>query len=41
MQIMVGHLKNGTAPESDVVLLTPIVITADNIDEAERLGELN
>ncbi len=41
MQIMVEYLKNETAPESDVVLLTPIIITADNIDEAERLGELN
>ena len=41
MQIMVEYLKNGTEPESDVVLLTPIIITADNIDEAERLGELN
>jgi len=41
MQIMVEHLKDGKAPESDVVLLTPIVITADNIDQAERLGELN
>ena len=41
MQIMVDHLKNGTAPASDVVLLTPIVITADNINDAERLGELN
>ena len=41
MQIMVEHLKDGKAPEAEVVLLTPIVITADNIDEAERLGELN
>lgn len=41
MQILVDYVKNGTEPESDVVLLTPIVITADNIDEAERLGELN
>jgi ABC-type sugar transport system substrate-binding protein len=41
MQIMVDYLKDGKAPESDVVLLTPIVITADNIDDAERLGELN
>lgn len=41
MQIMVEHLQSGEAPESDLVLLTPIVITAENIDEAERLGELN
>ena len=41
MQVMVGHLQEGAAPESDVILLTPIVISADNIDQAERLGELN
>jgi ABC-type sugar transport system substrate-binding protein len=40
MQIMVDYLKTGTAPAEDLVLLTPIAITADNIDEAERLGEL-
>lgn len=41
MQIMVEHVKNGTAPEESLVLLEPIAITADNIDQAERLGELN
>ncbi len=41
MQILVDHLKDGTVPAESVVLLTPIVITADNIDEAERLGEIN
>jgi ABC-type sugar transport system substrate-binding protein len=40
MQIMVEHLKNQKAPESDLVLLTPIVITKANIDKAERLSEL-
>lgn len=40
MQIMVEFLKNGTKPESDLVLLTPIVITQANLDQAERLGEL-
>ena len=39
MQILVEHLRDGTEPEA-VMLLTPIAITADNIDEAERLGEL-
>ena len=40
MQIMVEHLKDQKAPESDLVLLTPIVITKDNLDKAERLGEV-
>lgn len=41
MQIMVEHLKEQKSPESDLVLLTPIVITKDNLNEAERLNELN
>ena len=41
MQILVDYLKDGKEPAETLVLLTPIVITADNIDEAERLGELN
>lgn len=41
MQIMVEHLKTGQPPESDLILLTPIVLTKDNLNEAERLGELN
>lgn len=36
---MVDFLRNGTKPEP-VVLLTPIAITKDNIDQAERLGEI-
>jgi ABC-type sugar transport system substrate-binding protein len=40
MQIAVAFLRDGTAPESDLVLLEPAMITADNLDEAERIGEL-
>ena len=40
MQIMVEQLKDGKQPESDLVLLTPIMITKDNLDKAERLSEL-
>jgi inositol transport system substrate-binding protein len=40
MQIMVSHLREKKAPESDLVLLEPIVITSGNLDKAERLGEL-
>ena len=41
MQILVDFVKDGKEPAESLVLLTPIVITADNIDDAERLGELN
>jgi ABC-type sugar transport system substrate-binding protein len=40
LQAMVEFLRNGTQPEA-VVLLTPIAITKDNLDQGERLGELN
>lgn len=40
MQALVNFLRNGTQPEA-VILLSPFAITADNIDKAERLGELN
>jgi ABC-type sugar transport system substrate-binding protein len=39
VRIAVAYAKDGTAPESDLVLLTPIVIGADNLDQAERIGE--
>ena len=40
MQIMVDLLKDQKKPESDLVLLTPIMITKDNLDKSERLGEV-
>jgi ABC-type sugar transport system substrate-binding protein len=40
MQVMVDFLRNGTKPEP-VTLLIPIMITTVNLDQAERLGELN
>jgi ABC-type sugar transport system substrate-binding protein len=39
MEVMVDYLKNKTEPDK-LILLEPIAITKDNIDEAERLGEL-
>ena len=39
MQIMVDVPKD-KKPESDLVLLTPIMITKANLDKSERLGEL-
>jgi ABC-type sugar transport system substrate-binding protein len=38
MDELVKFLREGTKPEP-VVLLTPIAITKDNLDQAERLGE--
>ncbi len=40
MQVMVDYLQEGAAPEDSLILLTPIVIDASNIDMAERLGEI-
>lgn len=39
LQTLVSHLRDGTAPEK-LTLLEPITITADNLDKAERLGEI-
>lgn len=39
LQLMVSHLREGTTPDP-LVLLQPITITADNLDQAERLGEI-
>lgn len=39
MQVMVEYLRDGTEPEP-VTLLIPVMITSENIDQAERLGEL-
>jgi ABC-type sugar transport system substrate-binding protein len=37
---LVSYLRDGKEPESKVQLLTPIAITKDNINEAERIGEV-
>ena len=39
MQVMVDFLRNGKEPEK-VTLLEPFIVSADNIDQAERLSEL-
>jgi ABC-type sugar transport system substrate-binding protein len=38
-QALVSYLRDGVQPEP-LTLLSPIAITADNIEEGERLGEL-
>lgn len=40
VRIAVAFAKDGTKPESNLVLLTPVVIGQDNLDQAERLGEV-
>jgi hypothetical protein len=33
-------VRDGTKPDSDVIYITPKLITKDNISEAERIGEV-
>lgn len=40
LQLMVDYLRNGNAPAQHDNFLTPIAITLDNFDQAERLGEI-
>jgi inositol transport system substrate-binding protein len=40
LQTLVAFLREGKQPEQQVVLLTPIAITKENINEAERIGEV-
>lgn len=37
---MVAFIRTGKAPDPKVELLTPIIITKDNLDKAERIGEV-
>ncbi|MEO1091950.1 MAG: substrate-binding domain-containing protein [Pseudomonadota bacterium] len=41
LNVLVDHIKTGADPAEALVLLTPITITRDNFDQAERLDELN
>jgi ABC-type sugar transport system substrate-binding protein len=40
LKALVEYLRGGTKPEP-LTLLTPIAITKDNLDQAERLGEVS
>ena len=40
MRIAVMHARGCEYPAEPLVYLTPIMITADNLDQAERIGEL-
>jgi inositol transport system substrate-binding protein len=37
---LVNFIKNGTVPAEKVMLLTPVAVTKDNLNIAERLGEV-
>ena len=39
VRIAVAFAKDGTQPEQSLVLITPVVIGPDNLDQAERIGE--
>jgi len=40
MRVAVAFVRDGKKPEKPVDLITPILISKDNLDKAERLGEL-
>ena len=40
LHALVGFLREGKKPEQQVTLLTPIAITSENLDQAERLNEI-
>lgn len=40
MQELVAFLRDGKKPDQQVTLLTPIAITSDNLNQAERLNEV-
>ena len=40
VQTLTNFLKDGTKPAEKVLLLTPVAVTKDNLDIAERLGEV-
>jgi ribose transport system substrate-binding protein/inositol transport system substrate-binding protein len=40
METLVAYLRDGKKPDQQVKLLTPIAITSDNLNQAERLNEV-
>ena len=40
METLVASLRDGKKPDQQVTLLTPIAITSDNLNQAERLNEV-
>jgi ABC-type sugar transport system substrate-binding protein len=40
LNTLLANLKDGTVPEGGVVFISPKMITKDNVQEAERIGEI-
>ncbi len=40
LHTLLDFINDGTKPASDTVFITPKMITSDNLDEAERIGEV-
>jgi len=40
LHTLVDFLRDGKKPANQVTLLTPIVVTKDNLKDAERIGEV-
>ncbi|HXV97659.1 MAG TPA: sugar ABC transporter substrate-binding protein, partial [Anaerolineae bacterium] len=40
LRTLVEFLRNGTEPEQHDIFITPKLITQDNLDEAERIAEI-
>jgi hypothetical protein len=40
LEELVAFLRDGKKPDQPVTLLTPIAITIDNLNQAERLNEV-
>lgn len=40
LQTILAFINDGAEPESDTIFITPKMITVDNIEEAERIGEV-
>src|ERR1700684_578603 len=40
VQILANYLKSGKKPDQQITLLTPVAITKDNLNTAERLSEV-
>ena len=40
LRTLVENIRNGTEPAEHDIYITPKLITADNLDEAERIAEI-
>jgi inositol transport system substrate-binding protein len=40
LDTLVAFIRDGKQPAAKVTLLTPVAITKDNLDQAERLSEV-